>query len=306
MIEQTDTAALTLPPNPARRPVYEDLLDFLRDPVAAVAAFVFLVIIMLAIAAPWIAPQNPYDLASLNILNSGLPPGSSSLTGGVYLLGTDSQGRDLLSAMLYGLGISLAVPFASVLIALVVGVTVGLVAAYSGGRLDTLLMRLVDFQLGFPPVLLALVILAVSGPGLGKTTLALATAYWAVFARLVRGAAQSERQKEYVVAARCLAIPAHRIMFRHILPNVISPLIVVGALEWGACVSLEATLSFLGLGSPITRPSLGMLIANGLSYIMAGRYWVSIYPGILLMSVVLCINILGDRLRECLNPRFKA
>ncbi len=234
-----------------------------------------------------------------------LPPGSESMSGGIYWLGTDGQGRDMLSAMIYGLRTSLAVGVVSGVVALGVGTALGLVAAYFGGRVDALIMRLVDLMLGFPTILVALMLLATIGQGVGKVMFALVLVQWALFARAVRSAALVEKGKEYVEAAACLDLSKARILFGHLLPNCLPPLIVIGTLQVANAISAEATLSFLGIGLPITEPSLGLLIANGYEVLMSGQYWISVYPGLLLVLLVFSINIVGDRLREVLNPRLE-
>lgn len=270
----------------------------------AVGAFVLLVLIIAAaVLAPWIAPQNPYDLAQVSVLDSRLPPGTASMDGYTFWLGTDGAGRDLFSAILYGLRISLSVGVLSGMAALLVGMSVGLFAAYVGGRTENALMRLVDLQLSIPAVLIALVLLAVLGKGLDKIIIALIVAQWAYYARTVRSSALVERQKEYVEAAICLGLSHSRIIFRHILPNCLAPLIVVGTVQTATAIALEATLSFLGVGLPQTEPSLGLLISNGFNYMLSGRYWISFFPGIALLLTIVAINLVGDRLRDVLNPR---
>jgi peptide/nickel transport system permease protein len=227
------------------------------------------------------------------------------MSGGIYWLGTDGQGRDMLSAMIYGLRTSLAVGVVSGVVALGVGTALGLVAAYFGGRVDALIMRLVDLMLGFPTILVALMLLATIGQGVGKVMFALVLVQWALFARAVRSAALVEKGKEYVEAAACLDLSKIRILFGHLLPNCLPPLIVIGTLQVANAISAEATLSFLGIGLPITEPSLGLLIANGYEVLMSGQYWISVYPGLLLVLLVFSINIVGDRLREVLNPRLE-
>ena len=276
---------------------------FARDRIAVGALVVLLVVLFLATLAPVIAPQNPYDLAQLDILDAKLPPGASSPGGATYWLGTDEQGRDMLSAILYGLRISLGVGVLATLCALAIGLAIGLVAGYAGGWIDGLIMRLVDLQLSFPSILIALVLLAVTGPGVDKIVIALIAVQWAYYARTVRGIALVEKNKEYVEAARCLALGPSRIVFRHILPNCLPPLIVVATIQVAHAITLEATLSFLGLGVPITSPSLGLLIANGFVYLLSGKYWISFLPGIALLVTIVAINLVGDRLRDILNPR---
>jgi len=279
--------------------------DFVANPVAVFGLVLLSCIVLVALFAPLVSPQDPYDLAQLDITDARLPPGSASDTGGTFWLGTDDQGRDMLSAIFYGLRISLAVGAASTVLALVIGLTLGLVAAYFGGRVETLIMRIVDIQLSFPAILIALILIAVLGQGTGKVIAALVTIQWAYYARTVRSAALVERRKEYIEAARCLALPPLRIVFRHLLPNCLPPLIVVATVQVAAAIALEATLSFLGLGLPITEPSLGLLIANGYQYLLSGKYWISFFPGVALLLTIVSINLVADQLRDVLNPRLQ-
>ena len=279
--------------------------DFFESPVAT-AAFITLVIIsLLALFAPWITPQNPYDLAQVDVLDGKLPPGSEAYGGYTMLLGSDGAGRDLYSAILYGLRISISVGLASGVIALFIGAAIGLYAAYSGGRSEATIMRVVDLQLSFPASLVALMLVAALGKGIDKIILALVIAQWAYFARTVRATALVERNKEYVEAAQSLGLSRLRIVFRHIMPNCLAPLIVVATVQTAHAISLEATLSFLGVGLPQTQPSLGVLIANGFEYMLSGRYWISVFPGIALLLTVASINLVGDHMRDVLNPRLK-
>ncbi|PAP95705.1 MAG: ABC transporter permease [Mesorhizobium sp.] len=276
---------------------------FFRSP-AAVTGFVLLTaIIGLALLAPLITPQNPYDLNQLDIMDSRLPPGSQSMTGMTFWLGTDDQGRDMLSGIIYGLRISLGVGVSSALFAALFGASLGLLAAYVGGRTETAIMRIVDLQLSFPSILVALMILAFLGKGILNVVLALVIVEWATYARAARGTALVERRKEYMEAAESLAIPRWRILFVHLLPNCLPPLIVIATVQVARAISLEATLSFLGLGVPITEPSLGLLVANGYQYMLSGMTWISFYPGVALLITVVAINLVGDRLRDVLNPR---
>lgn len=288
---------------PSESIVRKIIIGLLKSPGSALAFITVLAIIALALFGPSFAPQDPYDLMSLNIMDSRLPPGSEGFNGNIYLLGTDAQGRDMLSAMIYGLRTSLAVGVTSGFLALAVGVVLGLIAVQSGGRIDALIMRSVDILLGFPTLLVALVTLALLGQGVGKVIFALVLVQWAYYARTIRAAALIEQEKEYVEAARCLGNSKSRILFRHILPNCLAPLIVVATLQIASAIATEATLSFLGVGLPITQPSLGLLIANGYQVLLAGLYWISLYPGILLFLLVFTINIVGDRIRDILNPR---
>ncbi len=292
-------------PAPAKvhSPLKRVTREFVEDRVAVAGLFLIGAIAFFAVAAPWIAPQNPYDLAQLSILDGGLPPGETSMKGEVYWLGTDQQGRDMLSAIMYGLRISLLVAAVSLSLAITIGVIVGVAAAYFGGRLDSFIMRIVDLQLSFPAILIALILLALLGRGVDKVILALVIVQWAYYARTVRSSAIVERGKDYIDAARCLALSHRRIMFRHLLPNCVPPLIVVATVQIAQAIALEATLSFLGVGVPITEPSLGLLIANGYDYLLSGRYWVSLFPGIALVLTIIAINLVGDRLRDVLNPR---
>ena len=289
-------------------PLREFTTSYARSRVA-VAAFVVLVLILAAaICAPLISPQNPYDLAQLDIMDSKLAPGAQSTSGGAghtFLLGTDDQGRDLLSAIFYGLRISLGVGVFSTVVALAIGVVVGLIAAYVGGWTDAIIMRIVDLQLSFPTILIALILLAVMGQGVDKIVIALIAVQWAYYARTVRGAALVEKRKEYVDAAVCLGYSPVRIVLRHIMPNVLPPLIVVATVQVAHAIALEATLSFLGLGMPITSPSLGLLISNGFTHLLSGKYWISFFPGIALLITIVAINLVGDQLRDVLNPRLK-
>ncbi|MDT4815872.1 putative D,D-dipeptide transport system permease protein DdpC [compost metagenome] len=240
----------------------------------------------------------------MSVIDSELPPGSAGYEGNAhYWLGTDGAGRDLVSAIFYGIRISVGVGVISAVVALMVGSAVGLAAAYFGGVADAAIMRVVDLQLSLPAVLVALILLAVLGQGVDKTLLALVIVQWAYFARTVRGAAQVERRKEYVEAALGQGLPALRVMFRHILPNCMAPLVVTGTLQIAHAITLEATMSFLGIGLPRTQPSLGMLIANGFEYMLSNKYWISIFPGVALVLLIGSINLVGDRLRRVLNPR---
>jgi len=280
--------------------------DFAESKLALFGLAILLVVLLAAVFAPLISPQNPYDLAQLDILDNRLEPGAKSGDGKLtYWLGTDDQGRDMLSAIFYGLRISLSVGVAATLCALAIGMTLGLVAAFFGGWIDALIMRIADIQLSFPAILIALILLALLGQGIDKIIIALITVQWAYYARTVRSAALVERAKEYVEAATCLALPASRIVFRHLLPNCLPPLIVVATVQVAAAIALEATLSFLGLGLPITEPSLGLLISNGFTYLLSGKYWISFFPGVALLVTIMSINLVGDQLRDVLNPRLQ-
>ena len=282
----------------------ERLADFFSSKRAAIGFTLLLLLAFGSVFAHWLTPQNPYDLMQLDILDSRLAPGSANGAGTYnYWLGTDGQGRDLLSAILYGLRISLTVGVGSALIASVVGTVLGVLSAYAGGRIDSFIMRTVDLMLSFPSILIAMMILAYLGKGIGNVILTLVILEWAYYARTARGQALAERQKEYVEAAKSLNIPQWRIMLRHILPNCLPPLIVIGTLQVARAITLEATMSFLGLGVPVTEPSLGLLIANGYQYMLSGQYWISLFPGVALLVTIVALNLVGDRLREIFNPR---
>jgi peptide/nickel transport system permease protein len=280
--------------------------DFAQSKLALAGLAALGLILFVALFAPLVSPQNPYDLAQLDILDSRLEPGARSGDGDMtYWLGTDDQGRDMLSAIFYGLRISLGVGIMATLGALALGLTLGLIAAFAGGRTDAFIMRVADIQLSFPAILIALVLLALLGQGTDKIIVALIAVQWAFYARTVRGAALVERSKEYVEAATCLALPTSRIVFRHLLPNCLPPLIVVATVQVAAAIALEATLSFLGLGLPITEPSLGLLISNGFTYLLSGKYWISFFPGVALLATIVSINLVADQLRDVLNPRLQ-
>lgn len=280
------------------------LSDFFESRLALVGLTVFLAMVLAALLAPWICPQNPYDLMEISIMDSRLAPGSAG-DDISYVLGTDDQGRDILSAIVYGLRISLFVGVGSTLIALVFGSALGLISAYFGGRIDTILMRIVDVQLSFPAILIALILVSIIGQGIDKIILALVAVQWAYYARTIRSTALVEQRKEYIEAATCLALSHKRILFRHLLPNCTPPLIVVATMQVAHAISLEATLSFLGIGVPVTEPSLGLLIKNGFDYMLSGEYWISFYPGVALLLIIVGINLVGDHLRDVLNPRLK-
>ncbi|WP_426112790.1 ABC transporter permease [Pseudomonas sp. DSP3-2-2] len=290
----------------AQSPWQRGMAEFKGSTTAVVGLVLLLVIVLVAVLAPWIVFQNPYDLMQLNVLDARLPPGTANVDGGyTYWLGTDGQGRDLLSAIIYGLRISLWVGIGSALIAAVIGTMLGLLSAYAGGWVDALLMRLVDLLLSFPVILMALMILAWLGKGVGNVMLTLVVLEWAYYARTARGQALTESRREYVDAARGQGIGPWRIVVGHILPNCLPPLIVIGALQIARAITLEATLSFLGLGVPITEPSLGLLIANGFQYMLSDEYWISFFPGLALLITIVAINLVGDRLRDVLNPRLQ-
>ncbi len=276
---------------------------FCEDKIAVGALAVVVAIVLLAVLAPWITPQDPYDLGTLSLRDARRPPGFVGSGGYVHLLGTDAQGRDLLSAILYGLRISIQMGLMAGAIALMIGTSLGITAAYVGGRVEALIMRVVDLQLSFPAILLALVLVALLGQGKFQLIAALVAAQYAYFARTAYGTASAERRKDYIEAATATPLSNRRIVFRHLLPNSLPALIVVATVQIANAIALEATLSFLGLGLPVSEPSLGMLISNGVKYMMSGRYWISVYPGIALIVLIVSINLVGDHVRDLVNPR---
>ena len=279
--------------------------EFAQSRVALAALVTLTLIVLLAVIAPLITPQDPYDLSSLVLMDARRPPGTVGSKGFTYWLGTDAQGRDLYSAILYGLRISLQVGLLAGAFAFALGAALGTLAGFTGGRIETLIMRIIDLQLSFPAILLALVLAAILGQGRWSLIVALVTAQYAYFARTAHGAASSERSKDYVEAALSTPLSTARVAFRHVLPNCMPPLIVVATVQVANSIALEATLSFLGLGMPVSEPSLGMLIANGFQYMLSGRYWISIYPGVALILLIVAINLVGDQIRDQLNPRLK-
>jgi peptide/nickel transport system permease protein len=279
-----------------------------------VAAFIAFVFIFCALFAQWVAPYNPFDAASLELMDSRLPPAWSAEGSSKYLLGTDDQGRDILSALMYGTRISLVVGFASVLVSLVLGVGLGLIAGFRGGWLDAFLMRLCDVMLSFPAILVALLIAGVGRAlfpnaddslAFGVLIISISLTGWVQYARTVRGTTLVERNKEYVQAARVTGVAPLRIMLRHVLPNVLGPVTVLATIQVAAAIIIEATLSFLGVGVPPTSPSLGTLIRIGNDFLFSGEWWITIFPGVTLVLIALSVNLLGDWLRDALNPRLR-
>lgn len=259
--------------------------------------------VLLALAASLIAPQNPYDPLQIYAWESSSSPGTAGSGGYTYLLGTDGLGRDILSTVLYGLRISLFVAFTSTALAAFIGVTAGVTAAYAGKWGDALIMRIVDLQLSLPTILVALIAIVTLGPGIDRIILALVIVQWATYARVTRGVAMSEASKSYLDAAHLLRLPARRVILRHLLPNSIAPAITLVPIELGHAVALEATLSFLGLGVPIDKPSLGSAVANGFQYLLTGQYWISLFPGLALFGLIASINFVGEDVRRRLDPR---
>ena len=290
--------------------------SFRHSPVAIVATVVALTIILSAVFAPWIAPYDPFNPASLNLMDGFTPPMEpNAFTGNVFWLGTDNQGRDIFSTILYGARISLFVGFSAVLFAMVLGITVGLLAAWRGGWVDNLLMRIADVQLSFPSILIALLIFGVARGIIPPTMreevaiwvliIAIGLSDWVQFARVVRGAAMVEKSREYVQAARVIGVHPIRIVMTHILPNVMGPVLVIATIGLALAIIAEATLSFLGVGVPPTQPSLGTLIRVGQGFLFSGEWWIILFPSITLLALALSVNLLGDWLRDALNPRLK-
>ncbi|MCU0763467.1 MAG: ABC transporter permease [Hydrogenophaga sp.] len=288
--------------------------SFLHSPTALVAAVIALICVIGAVFAPWIAPHNPFDLATLELSNARLPPAWSPEGSSNFLLGTDDQGRDILSALMYGARISLAVGLASVALSVIVGVAFGLLAGFLGGWIDAVLMRLCDVMLSFPAILVALLIAGVGRAlfpnahetlAFGVLIISISLTGWVQYARTVRGSTLVERNKEYVQAARVTGVAPLRIMRSHVLPNVMGPVLVLATIQVATAIITEATLSFLGVGAPPTSPSLGTLIRVGNDYLFSGEWWITIFPGVMLVVIALSVNMLGDWLRDALNPRLR-
>jgi len=303
---------------PARLAVWwnSDLAySFRHAPVAVVSAMVLAVFLGSALFAPWVAPHNPFDLATLNLLDALTPPHGVEGAKPEYLLGTDDQGRDLLSAIIFGTRVSLLVGLAAVALSVLIGVSLGLVSGYAGGRLDAFIMRAADVQLSFPAILIALLIDGILRAVLPRSAhgdvalivlvIAIGVSNWPQYARTVRGSTLVEKSKEYVQAARVIGVGTPAIVFRHLLPNVLGPVLVLATINIATAILIEATLSFLGVGVPPTRPSLGTLIRVGQDYLFSGEWWITIFPGAALVIMVLAINLLGDWLRDALNPKLR-
>jgi len=307
----------TSPPTMMQRILASDFVfDFTRAPLAMLAAAVVLFLFIIAILAPLVAPTNPFDPASLNLMNGFTPPMTPNMfTGQSFMMGTDDQGRDLLSAIIYGLRVSLFVGVMSVLLAMGIGVSLGLVAGYVGGWLDNLIMRIADIQLTFPSILIAMLIFGVlrgiippdlrDEMAIFVLIAAIGLSEWVPFARTVRATTLVEKEKEYVQAARLIGLRRGQIMWRHILPNVIGPVLVIATITLALAIIAEATLSFLGVGAPPTEPSLGTLIRIGQDYLFSGEWWILAFPAVTLLALALSVNLLGDWLKDTLNPRLK-
>jgi peptide/nickel transport system permease protein len=289
--------------------------SFRQSPVAIAAAIVAAVMIFSAVFAGWVAPHNPFDLATLNLLDASLPPAWEEGGQSKFVLGTDDQGRDIFSAILYGMQISLAIGVASVVLSMLLGVGLGLLSGYVGGRIDAFIMRICDVMLSFPAILVALLIDGVARAALPRgahgelafavLVLAIALSGWVQYARTVRGSTLVERNKEYVQAARVIGVSPWAIMGKHVLPNVLGPVLVIATVHIATAVITEATLSFLGVGVPPTTPSLGTLIRIGQEFLFSGEWWITIFPGAALVLLVLSVNLLGDWLRDALNPKLR-
>ena len=290
--------------------------SFIRSPITVVSAIVALVMIVAALCAPLISPYNPFDPATLNLMEGFTPPlTANEFTGRSFVMGTDAQGRDIFSAILYGSRVSLLVGFAAVGFAAVLGITLGLVSGYLGGWVDALIMRIADVQLSFPAILIALLIFGVFKglvpPAMQDRMviyvliLAIGLSDWVQYARTVRSSTMAEKNKEYVQAARVIGVPAPLILLRHILPNVMGPVLVIATIGLALAIILESTLSFLGVGVPPTQPSLGTLIRVGQDYLFSGEWWIVLFPGLTLLLLALSVNLLGDWLRDALNPRLR-
>ncbi|MFP8779389.1 ABC transporter permease [Hydrogenophaga sp. RWCD_12] len=288
--------------------------SFRSSPMAMVAALIALVCVGCALFAPWVAPHDPFDLATLELSNARLPPAWMEGGNPDFLLGTEDQGRDILSAVMYGARISLAVSVTSVLLSVAIGVFLGLLAGFLGGWMDAFLMRLCDVMLSFPPILVALLIAGVGRAlfpqaqdslAFGVLVLSITLTGWVQYARTVRGSTLVERRKEYVQAAQVIGVPPLRIMRRHVLPNVLGPVLVLATIHVATAIITEATLSFLGVGAPVTSPSLGTLIRVGNDYLFSGEWWITVFPGAMLVLISLSVNLLGDWLRDALNPRLR-
>ncbi|MBO9447979.1 ABC transporter permease [Ruegeria sp. R14_0] len=290
--------------------------SFRHSPVAMIASLVVLILVLSAVFAPLIAPYNPFDPASLNLMNGFTPPGTpNAFTQDTFLMGTDDQGRDVFSTILYGMRISLFVGVSAVLLAMIIGIVLGLIAAYFGGWVETLIMRVADVQLTFPAILVAMLIFGIAKGvtppeyrnemAIYVLIIAIALSDWVQFARVVRGAALVEKNKEYVQAARLIGRGSFPIMFRHILPNVLSPVLVIATISLALAIIAEATLSFLGVGAPPTQPSLGTLIRIGQGFLFSGEWWILFFPACTLLALALSVNLLGDWLRDALNPKLR-
>ncbi|NUY57034.1 ABC transporter permease [Salinivibrio sp. MA351] len=307
------TQAHTTPSRWQRFLASDFLYHFKRDKVAMASFAIFMVFLLLAVFAPLVAPTNPYDLMSIDIMDSELPPAWMEWSDPRFLLGTDNQGRDILSTMIYGLRISLTIGLCAVGLQLILGTIIGLSAGYFGGRIDSFFMRIADIQLSFSTMMVAIIVSAIFKASFGSEfysqyailmlVVIIGIAEWPQYARTIRASVLAEKKKEYVEAARVMGFRSPRIMFRHILPNCLSPILVISTVQVANAIMSEAALSFLGLGMPVDQPSLGSLISIGFNYIFSGSWWITVFPGIALVLLVLVINLLGDWLRDVFNPK---
>ncbi|EAP76889.1 MULTISPECIES: ABC transporter permease [Roseovarius] len=288
---------------------------FLSDPVAIGAGIVLLLLVLMAVFAPLLAPQNPYDLMQIDIMDSELPPSWKDDGDARFLLGTDAQGRGVLSTIMYGTGISLLIGIGAVVVQAILGVTLGLIAGYKGGWIDAFLMRLADIQMSLSTLMIAIIVLAIFQAAFDANVYAdyaivmliviIGVAEWPKFARTVRSSVLGEKNKEYVDAARVIGLPARKVMWGHILPNTLTPVLVISTIQVAEAIMTEAALSFLGLGMPVDRPSLGSLIRSGFEFVFSGQYWITLYPALVLIALVLALNLLGDWMRDVLNPKLR-
>ncbi len=283
----------------------EFMHNYRRNASAVVGSLLIAIFAFGVLAGPWLVAQDPYDIAALNLMDSYKPPAWLPQGEWRFPLGTDGQGRDMLAAIIYGARISVFIGIVAMLMACTIGTVLGLLAGFYGGIIDSVIMRIADIQLSFPSILIALFLMSAVGTGIDKVLIALTAVGWVVYARTVRGSTLSEIEKEYVQAARVAGLPDRRIILRHVLPNVLTPLIVIATIQVGTFVLIEASLSFLGVGVPITEPSLGLLVKNGFDVLLSGLWWVSVFPGLAIMLLVFGINLFGDFLRDELNPRLK-
>ncbi|MBI1622651.1 ABC transporter permease [Aquamicrobium zhengzhouense] len=316
-MSSTNNPAVTEQPRSRFQRIWDSdiFFSFRRSPITIVAALVTLVLILSALFAPWIAPYDPFNPASLNLMDGFTPPNSESMMGNYFLLGSDHQGRDVLSTILYGSRISLFVGISATLFAMAMGISLGLLAGYRGGTIDAVIMRVADIQLSFPAILIALLIFGIArgiippsqqeNMAVWVLIIAIGLSNWAQFARTVRGATMVERQKDYVSAAKLIGVHPLRILIRHVLPNVLAPVLVIGTIGLALAIIEEATLSFLGVGVPPTQPSLGTLIRIGQQFLFSGEWWILFFPAMTLILLALAVNLLGDWLRDALNPRLR-
>jgi peptide/nickel transport system permease protein len=316
MADETDPGAPRKKPSRLRAMLDSDIVySFLRSNVTIAAAVVTLIIVVAALLAPVLAPQDPYDLRQLNIIDSHIPPAWQSDGDRRFLLGSDDQGRDVFSTILYGSRQSIGIGVMATVFAAIFGIMLGLTAGYARGSIDAVIMRAADIQATFPAILIAMLVDGTSRALFGSQrndqivfwvmVLSIGLSFWVQYARTVRGLTMVERNKDYVLAARLIGIHPALILFRHVLPNVVGPVLVIATINLALAIITEATLSFLGLGLPSTQPSLGTLIQIGQKYLFAGEWWIAIFPGITLAALVLAVNLLGDWLRDALNPRLR-